>query len=143
MKHAIIAITLAALLTGCVSTSPMLLDQKRAGKTKTQKESRTILVYACYKEAEWPTYNSTEYKNSGVRRREQMKNNPGSEVRDMLALCRDMRQSTLENANALATECGELLVQKNKRYGVKAEGHIQRTKDLCEGLTGQSVSPPI
>ncbi|ESQ87992.1 hypothetical protein ABAC460_17525 [Asticcacaulis sp. AC460] len=141
MKHAIIAMTLAALLTGCVTAAPTSLDQKLAGKT--DKESRTILGYACYREAEWPTYNSIEYKNSGARRRGQMKNNPGPEVRDMLALCRDMRKSTPENAKALATECGELLAQKSRRYGVKAEGHIQRTKDLCERMTRESVSPPI
>jgi hypothetical protein len=141
MTRLVVILSLASLLTSCASVPEISLDQRLMGKS--DKEARTLLAYACYREAEWPTYNSAEYKNAGGRRRSQMRNNPGPEVKQMLRLCGAMRTATDLNKVDYASDCRGLIAEKTRRYGSKALEHVRRVRDICSKMTGQPMDDVV
>lgn len=141
MKRVLVSLSVASFLTGCVSAPEQSLDQRLVGKS--DKEARTLLAYACYREAAWPTYNSAAYKNAGARQRSQMANSQGPEVRRMTALCRQMRTATDTTKAGFAEDCRGLMAEKTRRYGVKAADHVRRVADICSKMTGQPIDGAV
>lgn len=141
MKRLVVIVSLASFLVSCASAPEQSLDQRLVGKS--DKEARTLLAYACYREAEWPTHNSAEYKSAGERRRSQMRNNPGPEVRQMLRLCGAMRTATDLDKVAYASDCRGLIAEKTRRYGPKAADHVRRIREICSKMTSQPMDEGV
>jgi hypothetical protein len=69
-----------------------------------------------------------------------MDNNPGPEYRELVALCGKMRVAPDEAKPALANDCQSLIQQKSRRYGPRSTDHVRRVADICQRMTGQTIS---
>ena len=130
MQRAVTILALTMFLTACVSSSVPSLDQQLAGKS--QKEARTILAYACYREASWPLHHSAAYMNAGARQRSQMDNDPGPEYRELSSLCEKMRVASDEDEVSLVKSCEVLVLQSSRKYGVQASDHVRNMVEICD-----------
>jgi hypothetical protein len=132
MKYTVFALIGAAFLTGCATPAPVAASYL----SRFDAETSSSLVSTCLLESKWPLYNSPEYRQAGERRRSQMRNSPGSEVRDMQAMCWSASRLPAE---ATAARCKDLIELKKKRLGSGRAQHVERVADICERMTGLSI----
>ncbi len=97
------------------------------------------ILKSCYDEARWPIHAQPAYVTGGERVREQRRNGFNRDVFFMNALCDDMAKPDSDKA-ALASHCGDRIADMLKAYGRKVRPHAERTRDICQAMTGQPVS---
>lgn len=125
---------MAVALVGC-ATAP---SGPFPATSLQDAKARRALSYRCQSEAIWPAHQKADYRSGGARRRSQIDNDPGTEVRAMRDLCWQMANATDATAPALMQQCTERLAAISRRYGEAATDHITRQRKICESLTGQA-----
>lgn len=101
-------------------------------------QSRTRQAYQCSAEAADLVRLLPEYKQSGAKRRSQMRNSSIPVVDDMQSLCWRMTKATDADAAQLNTACEDQLEAIRQRFGDKALGDVGRLANSCQQLTGHS-----
>ena len=136
MKKYLLIASIASVISACASNTPQLtLDEKLQGKSP--KERKEVLRLACLNEAEWPIYNSSAYKSGNDKQRMRVKNGYHPEVTEMKSLCRKMNESENLDKSTLFEDCKQKIATKSETHGNQATGHIQRTLQICQEMTGQ------
>ncbi len=96
-------------------------------------------LQSCYDEARWPVLVQPGYVYGGARVREQKRNGFNRAVFTMRMLCYRMANPTADKAG-LAGDCGGRIEDMLKVYGVKARDHARRTRDICQAMTGRTIT---
>ncbi|WP_040308408.1 hypothetical protein [Asticcacaulis biprosthecium] len=89
---------------------------------------------ACFKEAMWPLENKSGYKNGSVRVRQQMRNSPGPEIREMRLVCFALSKKEAADRAKAAERCQRLVNEKRRRNTTAARLHAERAWHYCETL---------
>ncbi|MGN6209447.1 hypothetical protein [Asticcacaulis sp.] len=126
------AMTVALQACATVPTGPF------PGQSVQDPKARRTLSFRCQAEAIWPAHQNADYRNGGARRRSQIDNDPGAEVREMRQLCWQMAKANDATAPALMQQCTERLAAISRKYGTAAADHITRQRNICQSLTGQA-----
>lgn len=126
------------ILSACASQPPQTLNEKLQGKSA--EDQKEVLRLACLNEAEWPIYNSSDYRSANPRLKSQIKLRYNEEVSASKALCRKLEDAAdLQTKKALAKEGQSLIAATLEKHGDAAADHAARTKEIYEKLTGQKL----
>lgn len=128
--HIAVASLVFAVLQTPAFAAPMPVDTVPAVSAELQ---------SCYNEARWPVLSQPSYIDGAERVREQKRNGFNRSVFVMNALCHQMADATADKT-ALANDCGSRISDMLKAYGSKAKTHALRTRDICQAMTGQTVT---